>query len=392
MSFLARKYRNTFTNLTQRSRFSKIADIDSKQLTITQSMIKKTTSCLEKLRFGETFTDHMLEVDWTAEYGWHSPIIRPFSNLELHPASTCFHYGLEAYEGLKAYFDSREKIRLFRPVMNMNRMNQSASALCMPMFNSREFLRCIKELVRLDKNWIPKQKGYSLYVRPTIISTEETIGISVPKKVKLFVILSPVGPYYPSGFAAVKLYANTKNVRAWPGGVGNVKAGGNYAPTIKCQLEASKKDCAQVLWLFGEDLKITEVGTMNQFFVWKNKQGLKEVITAPLDGVILAGVTRDSILSMLREEDEYVVTERNYTLTEVIEAINEDRLLEAFGSGTAAIVSPVKGIIFNEKEYKIPLDPDNPKEQSGKLTRHLFHRLLRIQYGEEEHHWSKIID
>jgi len=369
-----------------------MANIDSKQLTITRALDQKSVTSLEKLKFGETFTDHMLEVDWTTEYGWHSPIIRPFSNLELHPASTCFHYGLEAYEGLKAYFDSKEKIRLFRPIMNMNRMNQSASALCMPMFDGGEFLSCIKELVKLDKSWIPKQKGYSLYVRPTIISTEETIGISVPKKVKLFVILSPVGPYYPSGFAAVKLYANTKNVRAWPGGVGNVKAGGNYAPTIKCQLEASKKGCAQVLWLFGEDLKITEVGTMNQFFVWKNKLGVKEVITAPLDGVILAGVTRDSILSMLREENEYKVIERNYTLFEVIEAIKENRLLEAFGSGTAAIVSPVKGIIFNEKEYLIPLDRDDPKEQSGKLTRHLFNRLLRIQYGEEDHQWSKIID
>jgi branched-chain amino acid aminotransferase len=274
----------------------------------------------------------------------------------------------------------------------MNRMNQSANALCMPMFNGREFLRCIKELVKLDKHWIPTQKGYSLYVRPTIISTEETIGISVPKKVKLFVILSPVGPYYPSGFAAVKLYANTKNVRAWPGGVGNVKAGGNYAPTIKCQLEASKKGCAQVLWLFGKDFKITEGGTMNQFLERKNKQGAREVITAPLDGVILAGVTRDSIRSMLREENEYKVVERKYTLAEIIEAISEDRLLEAFGSGTAAIVSPVKGIIFNGKEYQIPLDHNNPKEQSGKLTRHLFHRLLRIQYGEEDHQWSKIIE
>merc|ERR1719263_601453 len=392
MSFLTRKLRLISNRFIQKHGFSKIANIDSKQLTITRSLIKKSATTLEKLKFGETFTDHMLEVDWTVEYGWHVPIIRPFSNLELHPASTCFHYGLEAYEGLKAYFDSNGDIRLFRPIMNMNRMNQSASALCMPMFDGREFLSCIKELVILDENWIPREKGYSLYVRPTIISTEETIGISIPRKVKLFVILSPVGPYYPSGFAAVKLYANTKNVRAWPGGVGNVKAGGNYAPTIKCQLEASKKGCAQVLWLFGKDLKITEVGTMNQFFVWKNKAGVKEVITAPLDGVILAGVTRDSILSMLREEGEYKVIERNYTLTEVIEAINEDRLLEAFGSGTAAIVSPVKGIIFNGKEYKIPLDRDNAKEQSGKLTRHLFHRLLRIQYGEEYHQWSKIIN
>lgn len=392
MSFLVRKLKQASRKFSQRYQFSNLANIDVKQLTITRAINQKSSTPLEKLKFGVTFTDHMLEIDWTAEYGWHSPVIRPFSNLELHPASTCFHYGLEAYEGLKAYFDSKGKIRLFRPIMNMNRMNQSANALCMPMFDSGEFLSCIKELVRLDENWIPRQKGYSLYVRPTIISTEETIGISVPRKVKLFVILSPVGPYYPSGFAAVKLYANTKNVRAWPGGVGNVKAGGNYAPTIKCQLEASKKGCAQVLWLFGENLKITEVGTMNQFFVWKNKLGVKEVITAPLDGVILAGVTRDSILSMLREENEYKVTERNYTLTEVIEAIQEDRLLEAFGSGTAAIVSPVKGIIFDQKEYLIPLDNDNPKEQSGRLTRHLFERLLRIQYGEEDHHWSKVIN
>merc|ERR1719263_452065 len=392
MSFLTRKLRLISNRFIQKHGFSKLANINSQQLTIIRATNKKSLTSLEELKFGVTFTDHMLEIDWTVEYGWHVPIIRPFANLELHPASTCFHYGLEAYEGLKAYFDSNKKIRLFRPMMNMNRMNQSANALCMPTFDCGEFLSCIKELVRLDQDWIPMKKGYSLYIRPTIISIEETIGISVPKKVKLFVILSPVGPYYPSGFAAVKLYANTKNVRAWPGGVGNVKAGGNYAPTIKCQLEASEKGCAQVLWLFGENLQITEVGTMNQFFVWRNKDGTKEVVTAPLDGVILAGVTRDSILSMLREEGEYKVTERNYTLREFIEAIQEGRLLEAFGSGTAAIVSPVKGIIFDNKEYLIPLDHSNPREQSGKLTKHLFQRLLRIQYGEEEHHWSKIIN
>jgi len=276
----------------------------------------------------------------------------------------------------------------------MDRLNTSCRALCMPTFDGKEFLECIKELVKTDKDWIPNEKGYSMYIRPTIISTDPALGVAPPRNVKLFVILSPVGPYYPTGFAPIKLFADPKNVRAWPGGAGNVKAGGNYGPTIRPQLEAQAMGCQQVLWLFGDTLEVTEVGTMNQFFVWTNKQGEKEIVTAPLDGTILPGVTRDSILQLLRDDGEYKVSERPYTLVEIIEAINEGRMIESFGAGTAAIVSPVKGIIYNETEYEIPLDKSDPTATSGPLTKYLFDKLLRIQYGEESepYGWSVVLD
>lgn len=369
-----------------------LPDIEKNNIIINLTTTPREKLPYKELKFGQTFSDHMLEIDWCNELGWNDPVIRPFGNLSVHPATSALHYGLQAFEGMKAYIGVDGKARLFRPEMNMARMNSSCKALCMPTFDPTEFLECIKELVKLDKDWIPNEKGYALYIRPTVIATEPTLGVTPPRSIKLFVITCPVGPYYPTGFAPIKLYADPKNVRAWPGGVGAVKVGGNYGPTIKPMLEAQTLGCQQVLWLFGDTLEVTEVGTMNQFFVWINKEGEKEVITAPLDGTILPGVTRDSMLQLMREEGEFKVTERIYTLTEIIEAIEEDRIIEAFGSGTAAIVSPVKGIVYGDKEYVIPLDKNDSNAASGPLTKHLFERLLRIQYGEEESEWSVVLD
>lgn len=368
-----------------------LPDLDSNLIRIIKNNNPPTKLENKELKFGATFTAHILEIDWSNSEGWLQPVIKPFQNFNLHPAVSCLHYGLQAFEGMKAYKDALGQIRLFRPEKNMERLNNSCKSLCFPTFSGKEFLDCIKQLIRLDEDYIPTEKGYSLYIRPTIISTHQTLGVSPPHNIKLFVICCPVGPYYPTGFAPVKLYANSKNIRAWPGGVGDVKVGGNYGPTIRPQLEAATQQCQQVLWLFGKDLQITEVGTMNQFFVWKNKDGVNEVVTAPLDGTILPGITRDSMLNILREEGKYKVTERIYTLNEVLEALLEDRIYEAFGSGTAAIVSPVKGIVYKDKEYKIPLDKNNPNAESGPLTKHLFEKLLSIQYGEIDHPWSKII-
>jgi len=369
-----------------------LPDIESGSIIIDKTKSPRQKVPYKELKFGQTFSDHMLEIDWTNNGGWGEPKISPFRYFNFHPAVSSLHYGLQAFEGMKAYIGVDGKARLFRPLMNMARMNSSCEALCMPTFDQKEMVECLKALVRMDKDWIPTEKGYSLYIRPTIISTDETLGVAPPKNVKIFVITCPVGPYYPTGFAPVTLYADPKYVRAWPGGCGDVKAGGNYGPTIRCQLEAAAMGCQQVLWLFGEELEVTEVGTMNQFFVWINEAGEKEVVTAPLDGTILPGVTRDSMLAMLREEGEYKVTERIYTLKEIMKAIEEGRMIEAFGSGTAAIVSPVKGFMYKEKMYDIPLDKNDPKASSGPLTKHLFERLLRIQYGEEPHEWSVIVD
>jgi branched-chain amino acid aminotransferase len=276
--------------------------------------------------------------------------------------------------------------------MNMARMNRSAARLCLPPFDGDQFLTCIKKLVATDKSWIPEGEGYSLYIRPTYISTHPYIGVAAAQSAKLYCILSPVGPYYPSGFAPIKLLADPSNVRAWPGGTGNTKIGGNYALSIKPGMEAIEEGFSQILWLFGDDLQVTEVGTMNQFFFWISPEGKRELVTAPLDGTILPGVTRDSILQLAREWGEFEVVERTYTLKEIMLAVEEKRIIEAFGAGTAAIVSPVNGFRYLEKDYDIPLDLDDPTAKAGPLTQRIMNILQGIQYGTIEHKWSITVD
>lgn len=333
----------------------------------------------------------MLEIDWDSKEGWQAPVIKPYGDFKISPAASVFHYALECFEGMKAYVDADENIRFFRPDMNMARMNRSAERLCLPPFDGEEFLACIKQLVAIDKNWIPAGEGYSMYIRPTYISTHPFVGVSAAEKAKLYCILSPVGPYYPSGFAPVKLWANPSSVRAWPGGTGHTKIGGNYALSIKPGQEAIKKGYSQILWLFGEDLQVTEVGTMNQFFFWTNTEGERELVTAPLDGTILPGVTRDSILQLTREWGDFKVTERTYTLSEVIAACNEGRMIEAFGSGTAAIVAPVNGIHYDDQDFDIPLDLTDPAAKAGPLTQKICDTLQSIQYGKLSHPWSVVV-
>lgn len=270
----------------------------------------------------------------------------------------------------------------------MKRMNVSCERLFLPTFDGDEFTECIKELIKVDRDWIPQGEGYSLYIRPTAISTHPFLGVSKAESAKLFAILSPVGPYYPEGFAPVKLFADNVNRRAWPGGIGYAKAGGNYAPTIGPQTDAAKKGYSQVLWLFGENDDITEVGTMNMFTFWVNENGEKELVTAPLDGTILPGVTRDSILSLARSWGEFKVSERTYTMPELAKALDEGRVIECFGAGTAAVVSPIELIGYKGTDYKVPLDPSRPGHPAGALTQRIWDSIVSIQYGELEHEWS----
>lgn len=232
---------------------------------------------------------------------------------------------------MKAYKDVKKEVRLFRPDKNIERMNHSMTRLAMPSITGNDgYLHCLKELIRLDESWIPDKEGYSLYIRPTAIGTSPFLGVHASEQVKFYTILSPVGPYYRSGFQPVKLFADTTNVRAWPGGVGNAKVGGNYAPTIKPSQEAAKAHgCSQILWLYGEDHQVTEVGAMNMFFVMKNKTtNALELITPPLTrGDILAGVTRDSILGIGRTWSNLLsIQERFITMKEVREAAQEGRV------------------------------------------------------------------
>mmetsp|Transcript_1013 Transcript_1013/g.1339 ORF Transcript_1013/g.1339 Transcript_1013/m.1339 type:complete len:399 (+) Transcript_1013:2-1198(+) len=368
------------------------SQIDASQLTVQLTTSPKEKQPKETLKFGQSFSDHMLEIDWDVDGGWGAPRIKPYGDLSISPAASSLHYALQCFEGMKAYVDDNDNIRLFRPDKNMARMNSSCERLFLPSFNGDAVLECLKKLLVIDKSWIPKGSGYSLYIRPTVISTHPFIGVAAAQKAKLFVICSPVGPYYPTGFAPVKLLADPQNVRAWPGGTGDTKIGGNYAMGIRPGMDAVKKGYSQCLWLFGDDLQVTEVGTMNQFFFWKNKDtGKPELVTAALDGTILPGVTRDSILSLVREWGEFDVVERKYTLHEVMDAVNEGRMIEAFGAGTAAIVSPVNGFSYLGKEYAIPLDASDPSATAGKLTMRLADTIMGIQYGKIESDWSVVV-
>jgi branched-chain amino acid aminotransferase len=365
--------------------------LDASKLVITKTTTPKPKLPNDQLVFGKTFTDHMLEVEWTEADGWGVPKISPYHKLSLDPSTVVFHYAFELFEGMKAYRDSNNNIRTFRADKNMIRMNKSAERICLPTFDSEELMKLIDKLLLTDADFVPQGAGYSLYLRPTMIGTTESLGVSTPDKALIFVIASPVGPYYSSGFKPVSLEATNYAVRAWPGGVGNRKLGANYAPCILPQLDAAKRGYQQNLWLFGEEGYITEVGTMNAFFVFQDsKTGINELVTAPLDGTILEGVTRDSILELCRErlsKDQWVVNERKFTINEVKERAEKGELIEAFGAGTAAVVSPIKTIGWNGKDIDVPIAAGN----SGELTAQVAEWIRKIQYGEENYKdWSRV--
>lgn len=367
----------------------KLSPLDASKTIITKTTTPKTKLDKKDLVFGQTFTDHMLEIEWTAEAGWGTPTISPYHKLSLDPSTCVFHYSFELFEGMKAYRDSNNEIRTFRGDRNMIRMNRSADRIALPTFDGEQLLKAIDKLLVLDADFVPEGAGYSLYLRPTMIGTTEGLGVGTPDKALIFVIASPVGPYYATGFKPVSLEATDYAVRAWPGGVGNMKLGANYAPCIKPQLEAASRGYQQNLWLFGEEGYITEVGTMNAFFVFQNGDK-KELVTAPLDGTILEGVTRDSILELAKERlpsDEWIVSERKFTIGEVKERADKGELIEAFGAGTAAVVSPIKSIGWKGEDIQIPLAAG----LSGDLTKQIAEWIKNIQYGDEIYKdWSRV--
>ncbi|EQB56869.1 Branched-chain-amino-acid aminotransferase cytosolic [Colletotrichum gloeosporioides] len=370
---------------------AKPVGIDASKLTIEKTKNPGTLGKPEELVFGRKFTDHMLTIEWNQETGWLDPKIVPYQNLSLDPATCVFHYAFECFEGMKAYKDKSGQIRLFRPDKNMARLNKSAARIALPTFEPTTMIELISKFANLEKDFIPDQRGYSLYLRPTMIGTQKTLGVGPPGSALLYVIASPVGPYYPTGFKAVSLEATDYAVRAWPGGVGDKKLGANYAPCIVPQLEAASRGHQQNLWLFGEEEYVTEVGTMNMFAAIKNKEtGQKELVTAPLDGTILEGVTRDSVLALARERlvpEGWMVSERKYTMKELEEASNDGRLIEAFGAGTAAIVSPIRTIAWKGKSINCGL---TEAEESGEIALRMKGWMEARQYGDEEHEWSYV--
>lgn len=369
----------------------KLAPLDSSKLQITKTTNPRTISKPEDLVFGHEFTDHMLTIEWNKQEGWLNPKIVPYQNLSLDPATCVLHYAFTCFEGMKAYKDKSGTVRLFRPDKNMARLNKSAARIALPNFEPTQLIDLVSKLCQVDGHQIPAQKGYSLYLRPTLIGTQKTLGVGAPGSALLYVIASPVGPYYPTGFKAVSLEATDYAVRAWPGGVGDKKLGANYAPCILPQLAAASRGHQQNLWLFGEEQYVTEVGTMNMFAVLKDAEtGQKELVTAPLDGTILEGVTRDSVLALARERlipEGYKVSERKYTIRDLAEASKAGRLVEAFGAGTAAIVSPIRTIAWNGETIDCGL---KETEESGEIALRMKNWIEGIQYGEEPHEWSYV--
>jgi branched-chain amino acid aminotransferase len=290
---------------------------------------------------------------------------------------------------MKAYKDKEGHIRLFRPDKNMARLNNSSARIALPTFEGPALIELISKLVSLDERFIPSARGYSLYLRPTMIGTQRTLGVGPPGSALLYVIASPVGPYYPTGFKAISLEATDYAVRAWPGGVGDKKLGANYAPCIVPQLEAAKRGFHQNLWLFGEEEFVTEVGTMNLFIAIKDADtGQKELITAPLDGTILEGVTRDSVLELAREKLEpegWKISERFLRMPDLAKAADEGRLIEIFGSGTAAVVSPVRKISWRDRMIDCGLAEG---KEAGDVALKMKGWIEGRQYGDEDHPWS----
>ncbi len=326
-----------------------------------------------KLGFGNYYTDHMFIMNYDEGQGWHDPRIVPYAPVELDPAAMCLHYGQEVFEGLKAYRCADGEVRLFRPDKNMARLNLSNDRLCIPKIDEEFAVEAIKTLVSVDEPWIPSAEGTSLYIRPFIVATEPHIGVHPARHLLFMIILSPVGAYYPEGLNPVKIYVETKYVRAVKGGMGFTKTGGNYAASLKAQEEAEDVGYTQVLWLDGVERKyIEEVGTMNVFFVLDG-----EIVTPALQGSILGGITRMSCLEILKSWG-LKVSERRISIDELAQAYDEGRLLEAFGSGTAAVISPIGELKWGDKVMEIN------NGEIGEISQKLYDTLTGIQWGKIE--------
>jgi branched-chain amino acid aminotransferase len=338
----------------------------------------------ETLVFGQLFTDHIFEVDYDEEFGgWHNPTIKKFGNIGLSPAAMVFHYGQALFEGLKAYKQESGRIALFRPQKNIERMNKSAKRICMPEIDPDLMLEALIELVRVDKDWIPTKQGYSLYIRPVMFASQALLGVHPSHNYKLIVMLSPVGPYYPEGFRPVPILATDKYVRAVRKGTGEAKVAGNYAASLLAQSEANKVGYSQVLWLDAiEQKNIEEVGAMNIFVQFRN-----EVATPALNGSILPGITRMSVIEILKEWG-MIINERTISINEILDAYKNKELVEVFGTGTAAIISSVSKLKYNE--HLLLFD----ETKAGELGTKLYEELLGIQIGKvtDRHNWMVYVD
>jgi len=348
--------------------------MEIKLITVPPEKRKPKPADETKLGFGKIFTDHFFTMHYTAGTGWHDPTIEPYRPLSLDPTSLCLHYAQEIFEGMKAYRGKDGAIYLFRPADNARRMNMSAGRMCMPEIDTDLFLDAVKKLVLLEKEWIPHGAGTSLYIRPTMIATEAALGVHPSSEYLFFIVVGPVGAYYPEGFGPTKIYVSEEYVRSVRGATGSCKAAGNYAASLYASRIASAMGYTQVLWLDALERKyVEEVGTSNIFFVIGD-----ELITPPLtSGAILGGITRDSVIKIAGSWG-LAVAERPLAIEEILEESAKGRLQEAFASGTAAIVSPIGHFFYKGKEHAVN------GGHTGPLTEKLYNEILGIQYGEKE--------
>ena len=340
---------------------------------ITKTTAPKAKPPVDSLGFGKIFTDHMFVMDYAVDKGWHDPQIIPYGPLALDPSCATLHYGQAVFEGLKAHKGADGNILLFRPYDNMNRINESNERLCIPKIDVDFAVEAIKTLVELDQEWIPNGEGTALYIRPFIFATDPFLGVHPAATYKFIVILSPVGAYYKEGLNPVKIYVEDEYVRAVRGGMGFSKTAGNYAASLKAQEEAEKKGYTQVLWLDGVERKyIEEVGAMNIFFKIDGK-----VVTPALNGSILAGITRNSCLKVLNAMG-IDAKEARISIQEVYEAYENGKLEEVFGTGTAAVISPVGELCWAGKKMIIN------NNEIGPVSQMLYDTITGLQSGKIE--------
>ena len=336
--------------------------------------LKPKPAANTELGFGRYYTDHMFVLDWDKDQGWHDARIVPFAPIPLDPATMVLHYAQETFEGLKAYRTKDGRILLFRPEMNARRFANSNRRLCMPELSEEMFVEAIEALVSVEQDWVPAEEGTSLYIRPFMFATEAAVGVHPASSYKFVIILSPVGAYYPEGVNPVKIYVEDEYVRATKGGTGFTKCGGNYAASIAAQVKAEQLGYTQVLWLDGVHQRyIEEVGAMNMMFVYEDRR----IVTPVLNGSILPGITRDSVLK-LGKHLGYETEEARMDIHDVIADIKAGRVTEAFGTGTAAVVSPVNKIRFQGEEIGIG------DGGIGHITQQLYDVLTGIQFGKTE--------
>lgn len=343
------------------------------QISIEKTKTPKPKPDQNNLSFGKHFSDHMFIMEYDTERGWHSPKITPYMPLQLDPATATFHYGQAIFEGLKAYRSVDNKILLFRPHKNMERINITNERMCIPPIDVDFCIKALKTLIGIEQDWIPSAPGTSLYIRPFIIATDPYLGVRPSNTYKFIIILSPVGAYYPQGIKPINIYVESEYTRAVRGGTGFAKTCGNYAASLKAQARAAKEGFVQVLWLDGIEKKhIEEVGSMNVFFKINN-----EIITPELGGSILPGITRDSVIQLLKFWG-MSVHEKKISIDELYEAHQENLLEEAFGTGTAAVISPIGELSWNGKIISIS------NEEIGEVSKRLYDTLTGIQVGRLE--------